>query len=1059
MKKMLRWGSGLLLLVLMLAALLILPVNASAVPVLNPKSAAVVFEGAVEYAIYFTVTDGENISMDDMGLVTYRTKPEVGTIEDAYRVIPGADYDPSSGRYLVYTGDIPAMRLGDDLYFKVYARLEDGSYVYSKLLDYSILDYAHNALTKDQYSPEFKNLMSELLNYASAAQIYFNHQPDTLANRVLETGGHLYGDTWTVVTKPTLTTPGVEQSVCTLCKGAPLTREIPCLTVSNLAVTSQPAKTAYYNGETFDSTGMVITATLSDGSTTVITDYTLNKTKLTPADTNVTVSYGGKSVSVAVAVSAYEKIGVAQLSKISDGTLMAVEGYYVGVSEEGPSVDRELLLKDLTTDDVIAVRNVPYGSFPNYGYAKGDRVVFLASVHTDGTVNTPNKRYLDFSGENGTLETTIVSRGNEVTYNMDHVITVSSWTQMQELFAVGNIPDYAYIRLEGAIFCNRYEGSDGVTVSRVHMNETATGVSGIRCDGSRTVSFRDNIMEANLGQNWMDLFFDELPVSGQYPGTRVTGSVTAIYTGGNNYYYQLTILDESWVYLEECNNTEAVVLVANSYFRQGTQIQYDQSNRRRNLNVTPEAATAETTVYLDCSSYVNAVYRTTFGVNVMNNDEVPSTAKFAEYCARGGSDVIGYWVNADYTTANQIKNLLSQVRGQLQIGDLLIYRHGTEADPAGHVYIYVGNDMFLHCTGSSYSYANVPSESRDKATVAEKTGGAIQQLHLDEVFVNTESNRYLFMATAEDTVTCFGIIRPLNRGLTVTQQTRDRMRYRGLTTELSVDAGQYTSVQNGQILTYTLNLTNPSVSRVNEVPVSITLPQGTVLSSAGDMTFADGILTWVGKVNAGETVTLTWSVQVNAAAGDCIVTEGYLDTITLNSLTNTVSGYTDAQLSQVVSKANALAGSSFANPMDFVNQVYTSAVGTDPLGNYTAKEVIKMLMDKTNDTLYPDTALTGAVVPDLYGGLDIKDGYMTDLNRTRLVQESYLALGDVVVAEYDGIYEVFIYLGSGKLAKVSSTDGVCRIVTSTGEAYSGTNVFATFIAYDQYVILRPSMFG
>jgi hypothetical protein len=54
---------------------------------------------------------------------------------------------------------------------------------------------------------------------------------------------------------------------------------------------------------------------------------------------------------------------------------------------------------------------------------------------------------------------------------------------------------------------------------------------------------------------------------------------------------------------------------------------------------------------------------------------------------------------------------------------------------------------------------------------------------------------------------------------------------------------------------------------------------------------------------------------------------------------------------------------------------------------------------------------------------------------------------------------VFIYLGSGHLAKVSSTDGVCKLVTSTGEAYSGTNVFATFIAYDQYVILRPSMLG
>lgn len=1059
MRKMLHLGSCLLLAVLVLAAVLILPAKAAAVPVLTPKSPAFVFEGAVEYAIYFTVTDGEDLSQEDMGLVTYLTKPEQGTVEDAYRVIPGVDYDAVSGRYIAYTGDIPAKRLGDDLYFKLYARLEDGSYVYSKLLDYSILDYAHNAFTKDQYPQEFRDLMTELLDYASAAQVYFGYRTDALVNRVLETGGHLYDDTWTVVTQPTLTVPGVEQSVCTICKGAPLTREIPCLTVTALSVTAQPEKTAYYKNESFDPAGMVITATLSDGTRADITDYTLDRSVLTDGDTQVTASYGGLCVQIPITVSAYEKYSVSQLSQIADGTTVAVEGYYVGVAEEGPSTDRELLLKDMNTDDVIAVRNVSYGGFPDYGYDRGDRVILLAAVDTDGTVNTPNKRYLDFSSENGAQEATVVSGGNRVTYEMNNVITVSSWSELQSLFAVGNIPDYSYIRLEGPLFCNRYAGSDGVTVSRVHMNEAATGVSGIRCDGSRTVSFRDNVMEANLGSDWMELFFEEVPAEGQYPGIRLTGSVTAIYTGGNNYYFQLTVLDESWVTLEEYDNTEAVVLVANSYLRQGTQIQYDQTNRRRNLNVPPETAAAETTVYLDCSSYVNAVYRTAFGVNVMDSDETTSTAKFADYCAQGGSDVVGYWVNGDYTTDTQIQAVLSQVRGQLQVGDLLVYRHGTEADPAGHVYIYVGDDMFLHCTGSSYLYADIPSESRDRATVAEKTGGAIQQLHLDEVFVNTSSTRYLFKATAEDTVTCFGVLRPLNRGLSVTEQTKARLRYRGLDAELSVDAGQYAAVQNGQTLTYTLTMTNPSASRLSAVPVSVKLPQGVTLVSAGDMTLTDGVLSWTGRVNAGQTVTLSWSVQVSAAAGDCIVTEGYVDTIAMNSLTNTVSGHTDAQLAQVVSGARALEGSSFADPMDLVQQVYTSVLGSSPLGERKAKEVLKMLMDKTNDTCYAGTELSGAVVPNLYGGLDIKDGFITDVNRTRLVQESYMTLGDVVVTEYDGIYEVFIYLGDGQLAKVSSTDGVCQIVSSTGEAYSGTNVLATFIAYDQYVILRPSMLG
>lgn len=36
-------------------------------------------------------------------------------------------------------------------------------------------------------------------------------------------------------------------------------------------------------------------------------------------------------------------------------------------------------------------------------------------------------------------------------------------------------------------------------------------------------------------------------------------------------------------------------------------------------------------------------------------------------------------------------------------------------------------------------------------------------------------------------------------------------------------------------------------------------------------------------------------------------------------------------------------------------------------------------------------------------------------------------------------------------------DGICTQITSFGDAYSGTNVFATFLAYDRYVILRPSL--
>jgi len=71
-----------------------------------------------------------------------------------------------------------------------------------------------------------------------------------------------------------------------------------------------PSKTAYTAGETFDSTGMVITATYSDGSTKDVTSYMIDPSgALTVNDTYVTVQYteGGVAKTVQVAITVNEK--------------------------------------------------------------------------------------------------------------------------------------------------------------------------------------------------------------------------------------------------------------------------------------------------------------------------------------------------------------------------------------------------------------------------------------------------------------------------------------------------------------------------------------------------------------------------------------------------------------------------------------------------------------------------------------------------------------------------------------------------------------------------------
>ena len=63
-------------------------------------------------------------------------------------------------------------------------------------------------------------------------------------------------------------------------------------TLSSIAITTPPTKSTYTAGESFDKTGMVVTATYSDSSTAEVTSYTVTPSgALATTDTSVTVSY------------------------------------------------------------------------------------------------------------------------------------------------------------------------------------------------------------------------------------------------------------------------------------------------------------------------------------------------------------------------------------------------------------------------------------------------------------------------------------------------------------------------------------------------------------------------------------------------------------------------------------------------------------------------------------------------------------------------------------------------------------------------------------------------
>ena len=78
----------------------------------------------------------------------------------------------------------------------------------------------------------------------------------------------------------------------------------PSVTLKEIKVTTPPEKVVYKVGESFDSTGMIVTAFYSNGSTKVLKDgeYTITPESLTASTKSITISYNGMTCAQEVLV-------------------------------------------------------------------------------------------------------------------------------------------------------------------------------------------------------------------------------------------------------------------------------------------------------------------------------------------------------------------------------------------------------------------------------------------------------------------------------------------------------------------------------------------------------------------------------------------------------------------------------------------------------------------------------------------------------------------------------------------------------------------------------------
>lgn len=131
--------------------------------------------------------------------------------------------------------------------------------------------------------------------------------------------------------------------------------------VVELKITTPPTTTTYKEGYDFDQTGMVVTAYYKDGTNKVVTDYTIEDgSNLKANQTTVTISYGGKTVTQAITVTAnplveikisnpptkttyvvgqsFDKTGMVVIAKYQDGLEKEISNYTI---EDGTNLTKE----------------------------------------------------------------------------------------------------------------------------------------------------------------------------------------------------------------------------------------------------------------------------------------------------------------------------------------------------------------------------------------------------------------------------------------------------------------------------------------------------------------------------------------------------------------------------------------------------------------------------------------------------------------------------------------------------------------------------------------------
>ena len=508
---------------------------------------------------------------------------------------------------------------------------------------------------------------------------------------------------------------------------------------------------------------------------------------------------------------------------------------------------------------------------------------------------------------------------------------------------------------------------------------------------------------------------------------------------------------------------EAIVKTAESYVLRGERLQYEDVNfgltsttgeyRWAHGQKLPEEYTYDEWGYVNCAVFTYDVYIAALGYTLPSN--MYTTERLTANAAANGMSVFTFErQREDVYTAEEQLEIQRAFMQTLEPGDIMVRRHTnvSTGKTTGHAMLYVGNGRFIHSGGASYSVTSGIGSEVYEPTI---------RCHKVSDYLFGEATTSMF----NDEYNMITVVRPLNKFTgEIPENTVARLaNMQGIRAEKLSSHPSSVTVNPGDLITFTFSINNiGNVAKVIEVYDNI--PAGCIYVSGGDRVEGDELF-WTVSVGAGETVNVSYTVRVGELA-DGTQIDGNDATVggvrhrcaairVKNTLTVNEQDAILAAIKELKNEGTTLTG------LALVNEIYKRALGIDNVFADTnadnvmrdGSESVFATSTKKNNNKYLSKLQTTAtyyssmLVDHLYGGLRF-DSSEKLYDRTRLLKEHNLVVGDVLIARSSSSVNIYIWAGDAGLILLNS---------GVGSAVDFTTISERILYFGRdFAVLRPS---